>query len=72
MDIFIHLEDIGATYKATIDALNNHFELKKNCVFERGVFCLAIQGPKDPSIIFVSKLASIADQNTDSKFDISS
>ena len=26
LDIFMHLEDAGTTYKATMDALNNHFE----------------------------------------------
>ena len=24
-DIFMHLQDIGTTYKAAMDALNNHF-----------------------------------------------
>ena len=42
-DIFMHLEDVGTTRKATMDALNKHFEPKKNVVFERHVFRQAIQ-----------------------------
>ena len=37
-DIFMHLEDVGTTHKAAMDALNNHLEPKKNVVFERHVF----------------------------------
>ena len=36
-DIFMHLQDVGATYKTAMDALYNHFEPKKNVVFERYV-----------------------------------
>ena len=36
-DILMHLENVGAAYKAAVDALNN-FEPKKNVVFEWHVF----------------------------------
>ena len=42
-DIFMHLEDTGTTCKAAMDALTNHSGTKKNVVFERHVFRLAIQ-----------------------------
>ena len=42
-DIFMHLQDVGTTYKTAMDALNNHFEPKKNVVFERYVFRQAMQ-----------------------------
>ena len=51
-DIFMHLEDVGTIYKAAMDALNNHFEPKKNVVFERYVFRQAIQGTNEPSLDF--------------------
>ena len=35
---FIYLEDVGTTYKAEMDALNNHVRPKKNVAFERYVF----------------------------------
>ena len=44
----MHLEDVGTTCKATMDALNNHFEPKKNVVFERHVFRQAIQETNEP------------------------
>ena len=59
-DIFIRLEDAGLIYKAAMDALNNHFELKKNVVFERHVCCQAIQGPIEPSMNFVKRLRKLA------------
>ena len=43
-NIFMHLEDVVTTCKAAMDALTNHFEPKKNVVFERHVFRQAIQG----------------------------
>ena len=33
-NIFMYLKDVGMAYKAAMDALNNHFEPKKNVVFE--------------------------------------
>ena len=47
-DIFMHLEDTGTTYKAAMDTLDNHFEPKKNFMFERHVFCQPIQGTNRP------------------------
>ena len=70
-DIFMNLEDVGTTYKAAMDALNNRFEPKKNVVFERHVFRQAIQGTNEPSLNFFTrfcKLASrceFADPNTE-------
>ena len=49
-DIFMHWEERGTTYKTAMDALNNHFQSKKNVVFERQVFRQAIQGTNKPSI----------------------
>ena len=37
-------------------ALNNHFEPKKNVVFERHVFLQAMQGSNESSLSFVTKL----------------
>ena len=44
----MHLEDTGTTYKAAMDTLDNHFEPKKNFMFERHVFCQSIQGTNRP------------------------
>ena len=30
----MHLQDVGTTYKAAMDALNNHFEPEECCVLE--------------------------------------
>ena len=71
-DIFMHLEDVGTTYKAAMDALNNHFKPKKNIAFERHVFRQAIQGTNKPSQNFVTRLRKLAsmcefaDPNTES------
>ena len=35
----MHLEDAGTTYKAAMDALNQHFYPKKGVAFDRQVFC---------------------------------
>ena len=59
-DIFMHLQDVGTTYKAAMDALNNHFESKKNVVFERHVFRQAMQGTKDSLLTFVTRLRKTA------------
>ena len=59
-NIFMHLEDVGTTYKAAMDALTNHFEPKKNVVFERHVFRQAIQGAIDSSLNFVTRLRKLA------------
>ena len=59
-DIFMHLQGVGTTYKAAMDALNNHFESKKNVVFERHVFRQAMQGTKDSLLTFVTRLRKIA------------
>ena len=54
-----------------MDALNNHFEPKKNVVFERHVFLQAIQGTNNPSLNFVASLRKLtstcefADPNTE-------
>ena len=69
--IFMHLANLDMTYKAAMDAWNNHFEPKKNVVFERQVFRQAIQRKNEPPMNFVirpCKLAStceFADQNTE-------
>ena len=59
-DIFMHLQDVGTTYKAAMDALNNHFESKKNVVFERHVFRQAMQGTNESSLTFVTRLRKLA------------
>lgn len=61
-DIFMHVEDAGTTYKVqhTINALNNHFETKKNVVFKGHVFRQPIQRANEPSINFVSRLRKLA------------
>ena len=59
-DIFMHLENVGTTGKAEMDALNNHFEPKKNVAFERHVFRQAIQETNKPSINFVTRLCKLA------------
>ena len=70
-DIFMHLEDVGTTYKAAMHALNNHFESKRNVVFERHVFREATQGTNEPSLNFVTRLrkfvstCGFADPNTE-------
>ena len=43
-DIFMHLQNVGTTYKAVMDVLNNHFEPKKNVLFEKYFFRQAMQG----------------------------
>ena len=43
-----------------MDALHNHFEPKKNVVFERHVFRQAMQGTNESSLSFVTKLRKIA------------
>ena len=57
--IFMHLENVGATFKAAMDALNHFFEPKRNVVFQRHVFCQAIQGINEPSMNFVTKLRKL-------------
>ena len=70
-DIFMHLENVGETCKAAMDALNHLFEPKRNVVFQRHVFRQAIEGTNEPSRNFVKKLrkltstCEIADQNTE-------
>ena len=59
-DIFMHLQDVGTTYKAAMDALNNHFEPKKNVVFERHVFRQAMQGTNKSSLTVVTRLRKLA------------
>ena len=59
-DIFMHLQDVGTTYKTAMDALNNHFEPKKNVVFERHVFRQAMQGRNESSLNFVTRLRKLA------------
>ena len=59
-DIFMHLQDVGTTYKTAMDALNNHFEPKKNVVFERYVFRQATQGTNESSLNFVTRLRKLA------------
>ena len=58
--IFMHLEDVGMTYKVAMDTLNNHFESKKNVVFKRHVFHQAIQGTNELSLNFVTRLCKLA------------
>ena len=58
-DIFMHWEDGGTTYKAAMDALNNHFQSKKNVVFERQVFRQAIQGTNKPSINLLQEFINL-------------
>ena len=48
------------TYKAAMDALNNHFELKKNVVFERHVFRQAMQGTNKSLLTLVTRLLKLA------------
>ena len=55
----MHLQDVGATYKAALDALNNHFEPKKNVVFKKHVFCQAMQGTNEWSLNFVTRLRKL-------------
>ena len=70
-DIFMHLENVGETCKAAMDALNHLFEPKRNVVFQRHVFRQAIEGTNEPSRNFAKKLrkltstCEIADQNTE-------
>ena len=59
-DIFMHLQDVGTTYKTAMDALNNHFEPKKNVVFERHVFRQAMQGTNESSLNFGARLRKLA------------
>ena len=59
-DIFMHLQDVGTTYAAAMDALNNHFEPKKNVVFERQVFRQAMLGTNKSSLNFVTRLRKLA------------
>ena len=59
-DIFMHLQDVGTTYKAAMGALNNHFEPKKNVVFERHVFPQAMQGTNESSLTFVTRICKLA------------
>ena len=59
-DIFMHLQDVGTTYKTAMDALNNHFEPKKNIVFQRHVFRQAMQGTNESSLTFVTRLRKLA------------
>ena len=58
--IFMHLEEAGTICQAAMDALDNHFEPKKNVVFERHVFRQAIQGTDKPLINFVTRLHKLA------------
>ena len=48
------------TYKAAMDALNNHFEPKKNVVFEKHVFRHAMQGTNKSSLTLVTRLLKLA------------
>ena len=59
-NIFMHLQDVGTIYKAAMDALNNHFEPKKNVVFERHVFRQAMPGTNESSLTFVASLRKLA------------
>ena len=59
-DIFMHLQDVGTTYKTAMDALNNQFEPKKNIVFQRHVFRQAMQGTNESSLTFVTRLRKLA------------
>ena len=59
-DIFMHLEDPGTTCKTAMDALNSHFEPRKNVVFERHVFRQAIQWTNEPLIKFVTRFCKLA------------
>ena len=59
-DIFMHLQDVGTTYKAAMDALKNHFEPKKNVVFERHAFRQAMQGTNESLLAFVTRLRKLA------------
>ena len=59
-DIFMHLQDVGTTHMAAMDGLNNHFEPKKNVVFERHVFRQAMRGTNESSIHFVTRLRKLA------------
>ena len=59
-DIFMHLQDVGTTYKAAMDALKNHFEPKKNVVFERHVFRQAMQGTNESLLAVVTRLRKLA------------
>ena len=56
----MHLQDVGTTHMAAMDGLNNHFEPKKNVVFERHVFRQAMQGTNESSIHFVTRLRKLA------------
>ena len=56
----MHLEDPGTTYKTAMDALNCHFEPRKNVVFERHVFRQAIQWTNKPLIKFVTRFCKLA------------
>ena len=66
----MYLENVGTTYKTAMDALNNYFEPKTNVVFERYVFCQAIQETKESQVNFITRLRKLAstcefaDQNT--------
>ena len=55
----MHLQDVGATYKAALDALNNHFEPKKNVVFKEHVFYQAMQGTNEWLLNFVTRLRKL-------------
>ena len=59
-DIFMHLENGGTTFKEALDSPTQHFEPKKNIVFERHVFRQATQGLNEPSINFVTRLRKLA------------
>ena len=43
-DIFMHLENVGETCKAAMDALNHLFEPKRNVVFQRMYFVKLLKG----------------------------
>ena len=57
--IFMHLENLDTTYKAAMNAWNNHFEPKKNVVFERQLFRQAIQRKNEPPMNFVIRLCKL-------------
>ena len=55
----MHWEDGGTTCKAAMDALNDHFQPKKNVVCGRHVFRQAIQGTNKPSINLSQDLVNL-------------
>ena len=58
-DIFMHLEDVGTTYKAEMNALTTTLKLKR-MLYLRGVFRQAIQRTNESSLNFVTRLRKLA------------